>query len=75
MRGVNEAEIWPLVRFAAEHGLPLRLIELMPLTTTEVLTEKNFLPCGEVMQFLSRHDELIDSWSADSATGRRSIFG
>ena len=59
MRGVNEAAIWPLVRFAAEHGLPLRLIELMPLTTTEVLTEKNFLPCGEVMQFLSRHDELI----------------
>ncbi|MGO9479595.1 MAG: GTP 3',8-cyclase MoaA [Limisphaerales bacterium] len=59
MRGVNETEIWPLVRFAAERGLPLRLIELMPLTTTEVLTEKNFLPCGEVMQFLSRHDELI----------------
>ena len=59
MRGVNEAEIWPLVLFAAEHGLPLRLIELMPLTTTEVLTEKNFLPVGEAMQFLSRHDELI----------------
>ena len=59
MRGVNEAEIWPLVLFAAEHRLPLRLIELMPLTTTEVLTEKNFLPCGEAMQLLSRHDELI----------------
>jgi len=59
MRGVNEAELWPLVLFAAEHSLPLRLIELMPLTTTEVLTEKNFLPCGEAMQFLSRHDELI----------------
>jgi cyclic pyranopterin phosphate synthase len=59
MRGVNESEIWPLVLFAAEHSLPLRLIELMPLTTTEVLTEKNFLPCGEAMQLLSRHDELI----------------
>jgi cyclic pyranopterin phosphate synthase len=59
MRGVNETELWPLVLFAAEHGLPLRLIELMPLTTTEVLTEKNFLPCGEAMQLLSRHDELI----------------
>jgi cyclic pyranopterin phosphate synthase len=59
MRGVNEAELWPLVRFAAEHSLPLRLIELMPLTTTDVLTEKNFLPCGEAMQLLSRHDELI----------------
>ena len=59
MRGVNEAEIWPLVLFAAEHGLPLRLIELMPLTTTEVLTEKNFLPCGEAMRMLAQKDELI----------------
>jgi GTP 3',8-cyclase len=59
MRGVNEAEIWPLVLFAAEHGLPLRLIELMPLTTTDVLTEKNFLPCGEAMQLLAQRDELI----------------
>jgi cyclic pyranopterin phosphate synthase len=59
MRGVNEAELWPLVLFAAEHGLPLRLIELMPLTTTEVLTEKHFLPVGEAMQLLARHDELI----------------
>jgi cyclic pyranopterin phosphate synthase len=59
MRGVNEYELWPLVLFAAEHGLPLRLIELMPLTTTEVLTEKNFLPVGKAMQLLARHDELI----------------
>ena len=24
MRGINEQEIWPMVLFAAEHGLPLR---------------------------------------------------
>ena len=59
MRGVNESELWPLARFAAENGLPLRLIELMPLTLTEVLTEENFLPCGEAMQLLSRYDTLI----------------
>jgi GTP 3',8-cyclase len=59
MRDVNERELWPLVLFAAEHGLPLRFIELMPLTSTEVLTEKNFLPCGEAMRLLARHDELI----------------
>lgn len=59
IRGVNEREIWPLALFAAEHGLPLRLIELMPVTRTDVLTEENFLPVGEVMQLLSRHDELI----------------
>jgi cyclic pyranopterin phosphate synthase len=59
MRGKNEAEIWPLVLFAAEHGLPLRFIELMPLSRTDVLTEENFLPVGEVMQRLREKDELV----------------
>jgi cyclic pyranopterin phosphate synthase len=59
MRGVNENEIWPLVLFAAEHGFPLRFIELMPLTRTEVLTEKNFFPIGDTMRLLSGRDELI----------------
>lgn len=59
MRGVNEQEVWPLVLFAAEHGLPLRLIELMPVTTAEVLTEKNFLSVEEAMERLRQRDELI----------------
>jgi cyclic pyranopterin phosphate synthase len=59
MRGVNEQELWPLVLFAAEHGLPLRLIELMPITTTDVLIEKNFLPVHEAMELLRQKDELI----------------
>jgi cyclic pyranopterin phosphate synthase len=59
MRGKNEAEIWPLVLFAAEHGLPLRFIELMPLSRTDVLNETNFLPVGEVMQRLREKDNLI----------------
>jgi GTP 3',8-cyclase len=59
MRGVNEQELWPLVLFAAEHSLPLRFIELMPVTSTDVLTEKNFLPCGEAMQLLAQKDELV----------------
>ncbi len=59
MRGVNEQELWPLVLFAAEHGLPLRLIELMPVTTTDVLTEKNFMAVTEAMALLGQRDELI----------------
>lgn len=59
MRGVNEAELWPLILFAAEHGLPVRLIELMPITRTAVLTEQNFLPVGEAMELLRQKDELI----------------
>ena len=59
MRGVNEQELWPLVLFAAEHGLPLRLIELMPVTRTDVATEKNFMPINEAMDLLRQEDELI----------------
>jgi cyclic pyranopterin phosphate synthase len=59
MRGVNEDQIWPLVEFAAARGVPLRFIELMPLTRTDVLTEANFLPVGEVMRRLAERDQLI----------------
>jgi cyclic pyranopterin phosphate synthase len=59
MRGINEQELWPLVLFAAEHGLPLRLIELMPVTTTDVLTESSFMAVGEAMDLLRQKDELI----------------
>ena len=59
MRGVNEGELWPLVLFAAEHGVPLRLIELMPLTRTDVLTEQNFFPVGAAMALLGQKDELV----------------
>jgi cyclic pyranopterin phosphate synthase len=59
MRGVNDQELWPLVLFAAEHGLPLRLIELMPVTTTAVLDPQTFFPIEEARNLLERRDELI----------------
>lgn len=59
MRGVTEQELWPLTLFAAEHGLPLRFIELMPLAKTQVLTAENFMPVREAMELLGRKDELI----------------
>jgi len=37
----------------------LRLIELMPLTWTDVLTDKNFSPISEAMELLRQKDELI----------------
>jgi cyclic pyranopterin phosphate synthase len=59
MRGINEAEIWPLIRFAARRNLPLRFIELMPISTTHVLTNENFLSAQEVMDRLSQDDKLL----------------
>jgi cyclic pyranopterin phosphate synthase len=52
MRGRNEEALPDLVRFARTENLLLRFIELMPVTTTDVLTEANFLPVGEARRRL-----------------------
>ncbi len=52
MRHRNEHELWDLAAFARERGLLLRFIELMPVSTTEVLTEDNFLSVGEAKRLL-----------------------
>ena len=59
IRHQNEQEIWPLVEFAASLQIPIRFIELMPVSLTEMLTEENFLPVGEVLDLLARQDTLV----------------
>lgn len=54
MRGRNEDDLPDLVRFARRENLLLRFIELMPVTTTDVLTEANFLSVGEARHRLER---------------------
>ena len=58
MRGVNEDDYRPLIRFSAEIGAPLRFIELMPLSSTDVLTEKNFLSVAELRARLDAESPL-----------------
>lgn len=63
LRGMNESEIEPLLRFAADRDLPIRFIELMPLTRADVLDAAQFLPVREVMDQLDARgglDELGD---------------
>ena len=52
MRGRNEHELWDLIEFAAERDLLLRFIELMPVSTTHVLTDENFLSTGEAKKLI-----------------------
>jgi cyclic pyranopterin phosphate synthase len=59
MRGVNEDEIWPLVNFAAQRQVPIRFIELMPLSNRDVLDDRNFLSVREVMDRLAARDEMV----------------
>jgi cyclic pyranopterin phosphate synthase len=46
MRGATEGELMPLLRYAGERGLLLRFIELMPVSTRDVLSEMRFLATG-----------------------------
>jgi GTP 3',8-cyclase len=60
MRGRNEDQFIPLIDFAASQSLILRFIEMMPVSTTEVLTERNFLPVAEAKRAIeSRYGNLI----------------
>ncbi|MGH8095179.1 MAG: GTP 3',8-cyclase MoaA [Chthoniobacterales bacterium] len=60
MRGRNDHGLAALVDFAAERNLLLRFIELMPVSTTEVLTESNFFPVAEARRALeARFGHLI----------------
>jgi len=55
MRGRNEDQLLPLIEFAAGRGLILRFIELMPVSTTEVLSEENFMSIGEAKRLIESH--------------------
>ncbi len=52
MRGENEHELPALVRFASARRIPIRFIELMPLTRTDVLTPANFLSLPDTRAIL-----------------------
>jgi cyclic pyranopterin phosphate synthase len=55
MRGRNEDQLIPLIEFAARRDLILRFIEMMPVSTTEVLDDKNFIPIHEAKRMIESH--------------------
>jgi len=57
IRRRNDGEILRLLDFAAEHDLPIRFIELMPVSLTEMLSERNFFSVTELLALLRREDE------------------
>ena len=60
MRERNEDQLLPLIEFAAGRNLLLRFIELMPVSTTEVLSESNFMSVTEAKRLVeSAYGSLI----------------
>jgi cyclic pyranopterin phosphate synthase len=58
MRDRNEDQLLPLIEFAAKRNLLVRFIELMPVSTAEVLNESNFM---SVMQAKQRVESAYGS--------------
>lgn len=60
MRGRNEDQLLPLIEYTAGRNLLLRFIELMPVSTTEVLDESNFMSVREAKRLVeSAYGSLI----------------
>ena len=60
MRGRNGDQLIPLIEFAGARDLILRFIEMMPVSTTEVLDEHNFISVFEAKRSIeSSYGSLI----------------
>ncbi len=59
LRGINESEYNALIAFAAERDMPLRFIELMPLSASPVAGPDRFLSTRELMARLGRNGTLV----------------
>jgi len=58
IRGKNEDQLLPLIEFARKRDIVLRFIELMPVTTTEMISKKNFLSAEEAKTHIAREIPL-----------------
>jgi cyclic pyranopterin phosphate synthase len=67
VRGVNQAEIIPLARFARRHGLELRFIEFMPLDADQSWQDAHVLTGEEIRTSLAA--EFGPMTPADRADG------
>jgi len=60
MRGRNEDQLLPMIEFAGAQKLIVRFIEMMPVSTTDVLDEDNFMSIIEAKRLVeSFHGSLI----------------
>ncbi len=59
IKGQNDDEILDLIEFAAGKRVPLRFIELMPVSTSEMLTDDNFISIGHIRRVIETKYSLV----------------
>jgi cyclic pyranopterin phosphate synthase len=74
LRGINDDQIYPLAQFGATMGLPVRFIELMPLSPGGPIDEKQFMSVQEAMSRLSAHAPLEAATDKPSGHGPARYF-
>jgi GTP 3',8-cyclase len=74
MRDRNEDQLPPLIEFAAARNLILRFIELMPVSTTEVLSDENFMPILHARRAIESHYGNLIPEPAFHTNGPASYF-
>lgn len=59
MKGKNDHEVFDLIEFALDKSVTLRFIELMPISTNEVLTDDNFISVNHVRRLIEKRYDLV----------------
>lgn len=70
MRGLNDDEVIPMLRFAIEKGVELRYLEAMPLGEAGTESIGRFVPNSEVRQRLAEEFDLCPAENAPHFTAR-----
>jgi cyclic pyranopterin phosphate synthase len=74
MKGKATDSLVELIDFAHEKGCILRFIELMPVSTQEVLTEQNFLSIGVARKQIEAHYGLLEARPEMKGNGPAAYF-
>ena len=70
LKGINDDEIAPMLRWCGERGFDMTLIETMPLGEVEEDRTAHYLPLSEVRERLERQFRLIPSLARTGGPAR-----
>ncbi|MGI5169402.1 GTP 3',8-cyclase MoaA [Spirillospora sp. CA-253888] len=74
MRGINDHEAAPLLRFCLEHGYLLRFIEQMPLDAQHGWTRDNMITADEILDLLAAEFALTPEAREDRGSAPAESF-
>jgi cyclic pyranopterin phosphate synthase len=59
IKGRNDDEVFDLIDFVRQKAVTLRFVELMPISTSEVLTDDNFISVGHIRRRIEKRYKLV----------------